>query len=156
MLQNNYAVKVKQGWVVFSYSDKGVTAFSFPAKKKSVVSAGRTTPFVNKLEKEIKMYFGGKKQSFSCPFDFSGFTEFQKQVWRATKQIPEGETRSYSFIAKKIGKPLSARAVGKALGKNPCPIIIPCHRVIKNDGTLGGFSGRKGWKEILLEMERSK
>ena len=78
-------------------------------------------------------------------------TKFEKQVLRITSQIPLGEVRSYKWIAKKLKKPNATRAVGQALKKNPYPIIIPCHRVIRSDGSLGGYvKGNKLKKELLL------
>jgi len=85
-------------------------------------------------------------------------TEFQIQVWRAIKKIPKGETRSYKEIAEFIGSPNSARAVANACGKNPHPIIIPCHRVIKSNGDIGGYSAKGGVrkKRLLLKQEVKK
>ena len=83
------------------------------------------------------------------------YTPFQQAVWKACMAIPEGQTRSYKWIAEKIGKPGAVRAVGTALGHNPFAPIVPCHRVIKSDGKLGGFSGTGGpaAKEKLLKKE---
>lgn len=83
-----------------------------------------------------------------------GYTDFQKDVFKATLEISFGKVRTYAWIAEKIGRPRAARAVGQALKKNPLPFIIPCHRVIASDGTLGGFSmGRKA-KKRLLDLEK--
>ena len=76
-------------------------------------------------------------------------------MWEATARIPYGQLRSYGWIANEIGRPRAARAVGNALGSNRLPIIIPCHRVVSYDGSLGGFSGGLHWKEELLELEES-
>ena len=83
-------------------------------------------------------------------------TEFQIRVWNELKKIPKGETRTYKEIAKLIGKPTAARAVANACGKNPYPITIPCHRVIRSDGGLGGYSGEGGVdkKKLLLKNEK--
>jgi len=85
------------------------------------------------------------------------YTPFQRAVWKACMSIPRGETRSYKWIAEQIGKPGAVRAVGSALGKNPFAPVVPCHRVIKSDGTLGGFSAPGGLKAKfeLLKKERS-
>ncbi len=82
-------------------------------------------------------------------------TEFQKKVWSAISKIPRGKTITYKDLAKQIGRPLAVRAVGNAVGANPLPVTIPCHRVIKSDGTLGGYSGRGGikTKQALLFKE---
>jgi O-6-methylguanine DNA methyltransferase len=156
MLQNEHAFKTKYGWVKIAYSKKGITALQLPVKRKP--TAGNITPpkHVKVFEKELIKYFSGKKKKFSSQADVQGYTAYQKKVWAAAKNIPYGETRSYSWIARKTGKPGSARAAGNALGKNPCPVIIPCHRVIKSDGTMGGFSVGRGWKSKLLSLERSK
>jgi methylated-DNA-[protein]-cysteine S-methyltransferase len=83
-------------------------------------------------------------------------TEFQIRVWNELKKIPKGETRTYKEIAELIGKPTAARAVANACGKNPYPITIPCHRVIRSDGGLGGYSGEGGVekKKLLLKNEK--
>jgi len=85
-------------------------------------------------------------------------TEFQIRVWNELKKIPSGETRTYKEIAELIGKPTAARAVANACGKNPYPITIPCHRVIRSDGGLGGYSGEGGVekKKLLLKNEKNK
>ena len=85
-------------------------------------------------------------------------TEFQIRVWNELKKIPSGETRTYKEIAELIGKPTASRAVANACGKNPYPITIPCHRVIRSDGGLGGYSGEGGVekKRLLLEDEKNK
>ncbi len=88
---------------------------------------------------QLEEYFAGRRKSFSVPVSFHG-TAFQEAVWNELQRIPYGETRSYRDIAAAIGHPGAVRAVGNAVGKNPIPIIIPCHRVIRTDHTLGGFS----------------
>lgn len=80
-------------------------------------------------------------------------TKFQRKVWRALQRIPYGETRSYAWVAAAIGHPKALRAVGRACGANPLPLIIPCHRVVAANGALGGFSGGLAWKRRLLALE---
>ncbi len=84
------------------------------------------------------------------------YTSFQQAVWRACMRIPAGQTRSYKWIAEQIGRPGAARAVGSALGKNPFAPTVPCHRVIKSDGTLGGFSAPGGLKAKLDLLKKEK
>lgn len=84
------------------------------------------------------------------------YTPFQQAVWKACMTIPAGQTRSYGWIAKKIGKPGAARAVGSALGKNPFAPVVPCHRVIKSDGGLGGFSAPGGLKTKIKLLKKEK
>jgi methylated-DNA-[protein]-cysteine S-methyltransferase len=103
--------------------------------------------------KELMEYFEKARQKFTCRTAFIGGTEFEKKVWETLREIPYGETRTYKWLAEKIGKPHAFRAVGNALGKNPIPIIFPCHRVIETDGSLGGYSSGVELKRRLLEIE---
>lgn len=100
-----------------------------------------------KLRKQLETWNQGKPTSFSLPFDLRG-TEFQKKVWYAIHDIPYGKLSSYGRLAKAIGNPRSARAVGNAVGSNPCGIVIPCHRVIWSNGGLGGFRGGYDKKDL--------
>lgn len=102
---------------------------------------------------QLDEYFSGKRQIFCVPLDFRG-TTFQKQVWLQLSNIPYGTTTNYGEIAKSINNPKASRAVGLANGKNPIPIIIPCHRVIGKNGTLTGFGGGLDIKQQLLDLER--
>ena len=102
---------------------------------------------------ELLAYFRGERTSFSVPLDLEG-TAFQKQVWNTLCQIPFGESRSYSQIAEQIGRPTSVRAVANAIGRNPCLILVPCHRVLGKDGSLTGFSAGLSIKKQLLELEK--
>lgn len=101
----------------------------------------------------FKAYFQAERVDFPDRLDFSGATEFQRQVWEAARSIPWGETRSYQWIASHIGKSRASRAVGQALGQNPIPIIVPCHRVLSTGGKLGGFTGGLDMKRLLLKTE---
>jgi len=103
---------------------------------------------------QLDEYFSGQRKSFTLPLAPKG-TVFQKMVWHELQQIPYGTTCSYGEIAQKINNPKACRAVGMANGKNPIPIIIPCHRVIGKNGTLTGFGGGIGVKQQLLDIEQS-
>ena len=107
-----------------------------------------------KIQKQLEEYFSGKRRKFTLPLDPQG-TAFDKKVWKATQKIPYGQVRTYKDIAKMIGKPKASRAVGNALGRNPIPILIPCHRVIASNGTLGGYSSGLKIKKILLTLEKA-
>ena len=102
--------------------------------------------------KQLGEYFSGKRKSFDLPLQFDG-TEFQVSVLKALQDIPYGETVSYGEIARRIGKPKAVRAVGAANGRNPLPIVLPCHRVIGSSGDLTGFGGGLDTKEALLRLE---
>ncbi|UBH27330.1 methylated-DNA--[protein]-cysteine S-methyltransferase [Aeromonas enteropelogenes] len=104
---------------------------------------------------EFEAYFAGRLQRFTLPLAASG-TEFQQAVWQALCDIPYGETRSYGDIARAIGKPNAMRAVGAANGRNPLSIIVPCHRVIGQNGGLTGYAGGLEIKKALLQLENIK
>ncbi len=131
---------------------QGLTAVRFPHNVS--VSAERTihNPFVAEAKQQLSAYFDGKLDTFSVPLDLCG-TAFQKSVWLALTKIRYGDTMTYADIARAIGRPRSARPVGGAAGKNPLPIIVPCHRVIGSDGTLTGFTGGLDIKMRLLRLE---
>ncbi|MGF1470907.1 MAG: methylated-DNA--[protein]-cysteine S-methyltransferase [Rubrobacteraceae bacterium] len=114
-----------------------------------VQDSGRTA----RLRGEISEYCAGERREFTVPLAASG-TEWQKEVWAALTRIPFGETRSYAEIADTIGRPGAARAVGGANARNQLPLVVPCHRVISADGSLGGFNGGLHLKQRLLEHER--
>jgi methylated-DNA-[protein]-cysteine S-methyltransferase len=109
------------------------------------------TPF-KEVIRQLEAYFRGKLQDFDLPVVLDG-TEFQLLVWRNLREIPYGETISYGQLARRIGSPDAARAVGLANGSNPIPIIVPCHRVIGSNGDLTGFGGGLPVKKKLLELE---
>ncbi len=103
--------------------------------------------------KQLNLYFAGQLKSFSCDLDLSRGTAFQQKVWRQLPTIPYGKTQSYRTLAEAIGRPQAFRAVGNANGRNPLPLIIPCHRVIRENGELGGYTGGLFIKKFLLDLE---
>ncbi len=106
---------------------------------------------------KLRCYCSGQKVTLSrIPLDWSSLTPFEKKVLRAAARVPHGSVDTYGGLARKIKAPRSARAVGNALGRNPFPLLIPCHRIIKGDGSIGGFSAPRGikLKSTLLIMER--
>ena len=120
-----------------------------------IVQGGMKTAAVNQdlARQEIEEYLNGDRKSFSSPLDLRG-TPFQIEVWNELLNIPYGETRSYGEIAAAVGRPRAARAIGAAVGANPLPIIVPCHRVIGKNGSLVGFGGGLRLKERLLLLEK--
>ncbi len=104
-------------------------------------------------QKQLEEYFSGKRAVFDLVLQPQG-TEFQRAVWKALQEIPFGETRSYGDIAKAIGKPKAARAIGQANNRNPIAVVIPCHRVIGSNHKLTGYAGGLWRKEFLLELEK--
>ena len=152
------------GWIAVLASAEGLLEISLPqiSKENALNSLhiaqydGFFSPSPKRfadLAKRFEDYFNGKKISFPDRLDITSATPFQRDVWQATRLIAYGETKSYGWVADKINKPGAARAVGQALGKNPLPIIIPCHRVIGSDNKPVGFSGGLEVKRQLLNLE---
>lgn len=125
----------------------------FALKLRGNVLSEAEAGYFDDLPQRIKDYGTGKPVSFPDKLDLSAASPFLTNVWQVTRSIPYGETKTYAWIAGKLGMPKAARAVGQALARNPLLIIIPCHRVICSNGNLGGFSGGIGWKQRLLEIE---
>ncbi len=109
-------------------------------------------PVLLEAERQLGEYFAGRRKTFDLKLDVEG-TPFQRAVWDALQTIPFGETRSYGDIARQIGNPAAVRATGAANGRNPVPIVVPCHRVIGSTGKLTGFGGGLDVKARLLELE---
>ncbi len=106
----------------------------------------------------IRDYFAGKAIQFQADLDMSSLPPFSQLVLKACRRIPYGQTRTYGQLARQIGRPRAARAVGQALGRNPLPLLVPCHRVVQHDGGLGGFSSPAGpaQKAQLLQLEAQR
>jgi methylated-DNA-[protein]-cysteine S-methyltransferase len=111
------------------------------------------SPLASSLNAELRAYFSGRAVTFKTPLDPLEGTDFQRRVWAALARIPRGECRSYAWVGRRIGKDRAARAIGGAVGANPIPILIPCHRVIASDGSIGGYSGGLSLKRRLLSIE---
>ncbi|AMV60467.1 Methylated-DNA--protein-cysteine methyltransferase [Pediococcus damnosus] len=108
----------------------------------------KTAPYKTALKNLLL----GKSQQFTLPIEFEG-TPFQNAVWHALQTIPYGKTTTYSALAEKIGRPTATRAVANAVGRNPNQIVVPCHRVLRKDGSLGGYHGGLPLKRDLLALE---
>jgi methylated-DNA-[protein]-cysteine S-methyltransferase len=107
---------------------------------------------IDRTRRQLDEYFAGRRRTFDLPLAPRG-TEFQRLVWRTLASIPYGETLSYAQLASRVGRPSAMRAVGAANGRNPLPIVLPCHRVIGADGSLTGFGGGLPTKRFLLQLE---
>jgi methylated-DNA-[protein]-cysteine S-methyltransferase len=124
----------------------------FPEHETALPAGPRDRELLERTREQLDRYFAGELTAFDLPLDPAG-TPFQRQVWDELVRIPIGETISYGELARRVGRPGSARAVGAANGQNPISIVIPCHRVIGSDGKLTGYGGglpRKAW---LLDHE---
>ena len=152
------------GWMGMSETTKGINAVVLPkASRLAVLSElgflsverleGRTSPRLREAQAQLIGYLAGTRRSFDLPLDLSRGTSFQQRVWRTLRRISFGRLRSYQWVAVRVGGRQYARAVGNAVGANPMPIVIPCHRIVAQDASLGGFSGGLPTKRKLLTLE---
>jgi methylated-DNA-[protein]-cysteine S-methyltransferase len=108
---------------------------------------------LDRVRRELDEYFDGRRQDFDLAIDWSHLAGFTREVLRATAQIPFGDVSTYAGVAEAAGSPRAVRAAGNALGANPMPVIVPCHRVLRTGGKLGGYTGGLERKEFLLRLE---
>jgi methylated-DNA-[protein]-cysteine S-methyltransferase len=125
------------------------------APSASPPEGDRTGELIAQARKELAEYLAGERTFFTVPVDFSRIPSFERAALEVAAGIPYGEVRSYKWIAERLGQPEAARAVGNAMAGNPVPLIVPCHRVVKTDGGLGGYSFGLVRKEALLNLERA-
>jgi methylated-DNA-[protein]-cysteine S-methyltransferase len=152
------------GWIELAASDNGIISIVLPGSGRTERRNGHKTAdhsgasamamaLLNQAKQQVVEYLDGQRREFSLPVDLSQGTAFQRRVWRAILRIPYGRVRSYQWVAEKVGGKQYARAVGMALGSNPVPIVVPCHRIIAHDGSLGGFGCGLPMKRRLLRLE---
>lgn len=162
MQRNVFHQTVKTCWGAFliSYSCKGLVSLKFPRHKIAHSRIGREIPkslysLAPKLVRLLEQYVKGAPfPERSIAVDWNGLTEIQQKTFKILQTIPFGETRSYEWLAKRAGIPKGARAIGQIVGSNPAPVFVPCHRILRKDGGLGGFSSGLKWKRKLLAHER--
>src|SRR6185295_1516538 len=145
------------GTLTLVATDEGLAAILWEHERPhrvrvNIAAEDRRHPVLVEAERQLAEYFAGRRKRFALKLDVSG-TPFQRKVWNALLTIPFGETRSYAQIAKQIGHPSAARAVGAANGRNPLSIVAPCHRVVGSTGVLTGFAGGLDVKARLLALE---
>ncbi len=138
------------GLIYLIFSGKQLTGISF---QKPVNIAFKKGVAPRNFRKELEEYFRGRGDNFTQKIKFLKGTDFEEKVWLCLKKVPFGETRTYKWVAESIGSPTATRAVGQALSKNPIPIVLPCHRIIESDGSIGGYSSGINIKRRLLELE---
>ena len=149
------------GWIGVAWTARGIIALELPRRSRADVLKDLQNQFADgviadappQMKKELLEYAQGQRRVFDLPLDWALIKPFQRLVLTAANKIPFGETRTYGWVAKQIGKPRAARAVGRALATNPIPLILPCHRVIGSNGSLTGYGGGLPLKKKLLEME---
>jgi O-6-methylguanine DNA methyltransferase len=156
------AFETQLGWIGQAWTGRGVMAVLLPRPTRAQVLRELQREFPNgeiragapaEMVRELQEYAAGRQRAFDLPLDLSAVKPFQRAVLKAIGKIPFGETRSYAWVAREVGKPRAARAIGQALGANPIPIILPCHRVIGSDGSLRGYGGGLPLKKKLLRLE---
>ena len=150
------------GWMGLQGSEAGVQRLLLPQPSAQEVlqilggnlrGATEDASIFGDLPRRLVLYLEGKGPSLDDPLDLDGATPFQRDVWAQTRLIPPGQTRSYAWVARGAGRPRAVRAAGSALGRNSVPLLIPCHRVVRSDGGLGGFTGGLEMKKRLLQIE---
>ncbi len=143
------------------FTDRGLSALEFAGEGAALVPKQdapppHLKPLIEAAKRELIAYFHGSPTDFAAlTLDPQG-TPFQRRVWQELQKIPRGQTISYGELARRVGSPKACRAVGQANGRNPIPLIIPCHRVIAADGTLGGYSSGLDKKRWLLRHEGAR
>lgn len=157
------AFKTAWGWMGVATTNRGVAALVLPKRSRRAVEeelshmagppSSEARRHLKTAEAALLRYLAGDRQALNLPLDLQGASSFRLKVWRMLQTIPYGRVRSYSWVARKLGQPRAARAVGAACGANPLPLVIPCHRVVAVDGSLGGFSGGLPVKKRLLRLE---
>ena len=139
------------GPLTLEEGEGGLTALYLP-NADPPASTGEATPLLLEGRDQILAYFAGTRKTFDLPLAPQG-TPFQRKVWRALADIPYGQSITYGALARQVGCPGGARAVGQANHRNPLPILLPCHRVVGADGALTGYGGGLEVKEYLLRLE---
>ena len=137
------------GTLTATWSERGLSSLSFRGGRRAAAGADARARI---LAAALDRYFRSGSWSFSVPLDLGAGTEFDRAVWNALRRIPAGQVRTYGQIASVLGKPNASRAVGNACGRNPVPIVVPCHRVVARNGP-GGFGLGLGLKRKLLRLE---
>lgn len=151
------------GWIGIAASPAGLVRVTLPCASARAAEdalggghpeAGPGEPALAGLASRLQDYLSGEKVAFSHELDLGECSDFRRRVLEAVSRIPYGETRSYADIAREVGTPGAARAVGRVMATNPLPLVVPCHRVVSSDGSLCGYGGGLEMKKALLEMER--
>jgi O-6-methylguanine DNA methyltransferase len=141
------------GRLAVQATPRGVSLIRLGRQERA--DSGASRRLVDRAREELHDYLAGQRTFFSVPLDLASVPDFQAKVLRAAREIPFGQARPYAWVARQIGHPRAVRAVGTALGKNPVPLIVPCHRVLKSDGGFGGYIFGARIKERLLGLERT-
>lgn len=159
-------IKTKFGFVGVAASAKGITQVLLPRVDEVSVwreldgaedNSPQAKAFVKSAAEKLRRYFRGESVEFNEPLDWDGEPEFYRRVWNELLKVGRGETVSYMELGRRVGASRgAAQAVGQAMARNPIPVIVPCHRVLRSDGSLGGFGGGLPLKRKMLELEKDE
>lgn len=163
---NHYVFATELGWTGIAVHQAKIKKIILPDASKKYVTKQLKQNYpkgkgiqagLRKIIKSLQRYSSGQKESLAFPVDLGNSSAFARKVYQALKRIHYGKIRTYNWVARRIGNPRAARAVGNALAKNPVPLIIPCHRIIRHNGQIGNFSARGGseLKAKLLTLEKN-
>ena len=145
------------GTMLLAASDRGLAGVWFVGQRHGPDSSGWRAdpehPVLRQAIAQLQAYFAGERQEFDLPLDLQAGTPFQQSVWDALRRIPRGGTTSYAELARRLGRPQAARAIGAAVGRNPVSVVVPCHRVLGTGGALTGYAGGLERKTALLQLE---
>ena len=145
------------GTMLLAASDRGLAGVWFVGQRHGPDSSGWRAdpehPVLRQAIAQLQAYFAGERQDFDLPLDLQAGTPFQQSVWDALRHIPRGGTTSYAELARRLGNPQAARAIGAAVGRNPVSVVVPCHRVLGTGGALTGYAGGLERKTALLQLE---
>lgn len=150
MERTYFIYRTPMGRVAIETDGRAITRFAFGPMR--LRGAERATALTNRASSEVLEYLAGKRTAFDVPVQAEG-SAFQRAVWERISAIPYGETRTYAQIAQSLGKPGALQTVGQACGRNPVPLLIPCHRVVGSNGKLGGYAFGPAVKKFLLDLE---
>jgi methylated-DNA-[protein]-cysteine S-methyltransferase len=154
--------ETRLGWIGLVLSPRGLRATTLPLRSRDealreVAELGAAEPAsasdAGDLPRRLRLFAEGGRVHLTADIDWDGISGFRRAVLEETMRIPAGETRSYGWLARRVGRPRAARAVGRVMATNPLPIVVPCHRVVASDGSLRGYGGGLDLKAALLRAE---
>ncbi len=156
---NSKRLRIPESFYDVFESPVGTLYLIFTRKKLSGIKFKKPEEIIRRdrapqlIKEELHEYFEKGLKEFTQKIILTKGTDFDRKVWLTLREIPFGETRTYKWLAEKVGKPTGSRAVGQSLSRNPIPIVLPCHRIIESDGSIGGYSGGIDIKRRLLDIE---
>ncbi len=160
-----YLCETKLGWIGLALSENGLRATTTPRPSRDealreISEVGAIEPAredeAGDLPRRLRAFAEGGHVALTAEIDWDGLAGFRRAVLEETMRIPAGETRSYGWLAQKVGSPRAARAVGRVMATNPLPVVVPCHRVVASDGSLHGYGGGLDTKAALLRLEGAR